>query len=163
MKKLFILIGLVGGLLSAQSAEPAAPKEVPNTVMPSKDDAELAWVDEQIRAILPARVGIADGLINSLGDPMKLKKPVLAKSGMLPPPKLGALVPPKVVEEPLRLMALMNKSALISGKWYKVGDGVRNFSLSEIKPSSVSLTGKKGQQLILFLTKQNNKIQITTK
>ncbi len=70
---------------------------------------------------------------------------------------------PKVVEEPLRLQALMNKSALINGKWYKVKDSVRSYTLAEIKPNSVLLTGKKGQPLILFLSKPNNNIKINTK
>ena len=60
-------------------------------------------------------------------------------------------------------MALMNQSALISGKWYRAGENVRGYTLSEIKPSSVLLTGKKAQKLILFLTKQNNNIKINTK
>jgi len=134
------------------------------TVMQSQGDEQLAWVDEQIRAILPARVGISEGIINSLGDPMKMKKTVSA-GNLLAPPKLGStgLLLPKIVEEPLRLQALMNKSALINGKWYKLSDPVRSFTLSEIKPTSVLLSGKKGQKLILFLTKQNSNIKFTTK
>ncbi len=166
--KTYLVIGLIGFL----SLHAAIPSAVEVTSMPAapKEDKELAWVDEQIKAILPARVGIADGAINSLRDPMKLAKPAPKTSGgtsLMAPPKLGAttLLPlkPVVVEEPLRLKALMNKSALISEKWYKVGDTVRGYSLAEIKPNSVLLLGKKGQKLILFLTKPNNKIQITTK
>ncbi len=131
---------------------------------------ELAKVDEQISAILPSRVGVSDGFINSLRDPMKMTKPSLtAKPGsnLLAPPKLGntmgILAQPKVIEEPLRLFAIMNKSVFISGKWYKIGESVRDFTLSEIKSNSVLLTGKKDQKLILFLTKQNNNIKIITK
>ncbi len=135
-------------------------------------DKELSWVDEKINAILPARIGISDSYINSLRDPMKLKKaPLLTKGGgaLLPPPKLqsntATLLPPlpKVVEEPLRLLAVMNQSALINGKWYKAGQSVRNYTLDEIKSGSVSLSGKKEQKLILFLNKQNNNIKINTK
>lgn len=136
----------------------------------SHTDKELAWVDEQILAILPARVGVSDGYINSLRDPMKMKKtlPALKSGGaLLAPPKLesasGVIAPPKIVEEPLRLLAIMNKSALINGKWYKVGQNVRQFTLSEIRANSVLLSGKKDQKLILFLSKSNNQIKITTK
>ncbi len=166
--KTFLLITTLG-LLSLEAAIPSAPRELqPMVVVQPQNDKELAWVDEQIRAILPTRVGVADGLINALKDPMKLKKaevPLKSGNGLLPPPKLGSsmTLPPKIVEEPLRLMALMNQSALISGKWYKMGQNVREYSVSEIKPSSVLLTGKKGQKLILFLTKPNNNIKITTK
>jgi hypothetical protein len=132
-------------------------------------DKELTWVDEQIQAILPARIGIPEGFINSLRDPMKMKKPIPVAtigSRLLAPPSLGStgiIAPPKIVEEPLRLLAIMNKSVLISGKWYKVGDNIRNFSLLEVKSNSVVLADKKDQKLILFLTKQNNNIKIITK
>ncbi|HEX5711562.1 MAG TPA: hypothetical protein VFX68_09470, partial [Sulfuricurvum sp.] len=84
-------------------------------------------------------------------------------------PKLGSAllspIPsiPKVIEEPLRLNALMNKSALINGKWYKVNESVRGYTLAEIKSNSVLLSGKKGQSLVLFLSRTNKNITINTK
>lgn len=162
----FILTGIV----SLQAAlAPVAESNNITLVQQPQGDKELAWVDEQIQAILPSRIGVHDGYINSLRDPMKLKKapPVLSSgSTLLAPPKLGSPLipaPPKVVEEPLRLSAIMNKSVLINGKWYKVGQPVRAFTLSEIRSNSVLLTGAKNQQLILFLHKQNNNIKIITK
>lgn len=152
----------------------ALPAGVNISVLPSKSDKELAWVDEQIQAILPARIGVADGYINSLNDPIKYvsSKPILATNGikLLLPPKLGSMamlpgmpIVAKVVEEPLRLQGLMNKSALINGKWYHINDTVRSYRLAEIKPSSILLAGAKGQQLILFISKQNTNIKINTK
>ncbi len=137
-------------------------------VMQSEGDKELTWVDEHIQAILPSRVGVSDGFIGSLNDPMKMNKviPVALAGNLLAPPKLGSvntLALPKIVEEPLRLQALINKAALINGKWYKLSDPIRSYSLSEIKPNSVLLIGKKEQKLILFLNKQNSNIKITTK
>ena len=148
------------------------------TVLQPKSDKELAWVDEQIQAILPARIGVSDAFINSLIDPIKYTVPVRVPSALPPllhapkttflaPPKLGNLpslpIIPKIVEEPLRLQALMNKSALVNGKWYKINDTVRAYTVVEIKPNSVLLQGSKGQPLILFLNKPNNNIQINTK
>jgi hypothetical protein len=144
------------------------------TVIQVKSDKELAWVDEQIQAILPARVGVADGYINSLNDPIKYTSsaPVAGANGikLLPPPRFGSIpmlpgmpLVPKVVVEPLRLEGLMNKSALINGKWYHLNDAVRSYTLAEIKPSSILLSGAKGQQLILFISKQNTNIKINTK
>lgn len=139
------------------------------TVLQTQSDKELLWVDEQIKAIIPPRVGVADGYINSLIDPIKYVAPVKASgargsSGLLAPPKLGTMsLLPKVVEEPLRLQALMNKVALINGKWYKLNDRVRGYTLSQVKQNSVLLIGKKNQPLILFLTKSNNNITINTK
>ncbi len=167
MKK-YLLLGLIG-IVSLYASAPAAAG-IAVTSAPTQGDKELAWVDEQIQAILPSRIGIADGVINSLRDPMKMAKPAPKVSTglrlMAPPPKLGTsgiIAPPKIVEEPLRLQAIMNKAVLINGKWYRVGDAVRDQSLVEIKSNSVLLIGKKGHKLILFLTKPSNKIQITTK
>ncbi len=155
-----------------------APMVLPTTgnvtVLQPKSDKELAWVDEQIQAILPARVGVSDGYINSLIDPIKYTVPPRAQSSigskLLAPPRLGGMpmlpgmpIVPKIVEEPLRLQGLMNKSALINGKWYHVNDAVRSYTLTEIKPASILLSGAKGQQLILFISKQNNNIKIKTK
>lgn len=170
--KQYLLIGLIGIL--PLYAAPSAPTEIVTTTatQPQKD-RELAWVDEQIQAILPARIGVSDGMINALKDPMKLQKPTPKVTAgtpgaphLLPPPKLGTtaiVLPPKPVEEPLRLQALMNQSALINKKWYKLNETVRNYRLSEIKPNSVLLVGSKEQRLILFLNKPNSNIQITTK
>jgi hypothetical protein len=150
----------------------ASPTNGNVTIMKVNSDKELAWVDEQIKAILPSRIGVADGYINSLIDPIKYKStPKTSTSlNLLAPPKLGNMpmlpnmpIVAKVVEEPLRLQGLMNKSAMISGKWYHINDAVRNYTLAEIKPSSILLSGAKGQQLILFISKQNTNIKINTK
>jgi hypothetical protein len=168
MKK-YLLLGIMSFVSLFASAEPTVTPNTTVTVVQSQGDKELTWVDEQIKAILPARIGIPEGFINSLRDPMKMKKPVPVAtigSRLLAPPGLGStglMTPPKIVEEPLRLLAIMNKSVLISGKWYKVGDSIRNFSLLEVKSNSVVLADKKDQKLILFLTKQNNNIKIITK
>ncbi|MDD2839106.1 hypothetical protein [Sulfuricurvum sp.] len=141
----------------------AAPLEmVPSAA--AHNDKELIWVDQQIKAILPARVGVPEGYIASLHDPMKMKKSQVSplnSSKLLAPPKLGSNI--ILAEEPLRLQAIINKTVLISGKWYKTNDIVRNYTLTEIKNNAVLLIDKKEQKLILFLTKQNNNIKITTK
>lgn len=168
--KQYLLLGFISVLsLNAAITSSAVPVNSV-TVTQSQEDKELAWVDEQIQAILPSRIGVPEGFINSLRDPMKMMKPVpVASNGskLLAPPSLGTsgaiLAQPKVIEEPLRLFAIMNKTVLISGKWYRIGESVRNFTLTEVKQNSVLLTGKKNQRLILFLTKQNNNIKITTK
>lgn len=169
MKKHTLFIFSVLSSLSAAIITPTQSSVV-TVVQQPQGDKELTWVDDQIQAILPSRVGISDGYINSLRDPMKMKKvaPVLTPgSKLLAPPKLGSTLDPtlkpKVVEEPLRLFAIINNSALINGKWYKVGQTVRAFTLTDIKTSSVLLSGKKDQKLILFLNKQNNNIKIITK
>ena len=176
MKTLICLSLIISTVLLANNSSINTPMTAPATgaitVLQSGNDKELLWVDEQIKAILPPRVGVSDGFINSLLDPVKYIKPTkglgsIGASGLLAPPKLGgiplAMTPPKVIEEPLRLQALMNKSALINGKWYKLNDGVRAYTLSEIKSNSVLLSSKKGQPLLLMLTKNNTNIKLNTK
>lgn len=162
-------------LLASNSNSINSPMTAPATgsitILQSGNDKELQWVDEQIKAILPPRLGVSDGFINSLLDPIKYvkaQKPLRTAGGLLAPPKLGGGIiplntPPKIAEEPLRLQALMNQSALINGKWYKTNDPVRNYSLSEIKSNSVLLSSKKGQPLLLMLVKTNNNIKLNTK
>jgi len=174
MKTLIYLSLLISTILLANNnssinSPMTAPATGTVTVLQSGNDKELQWVDEQIKAILPPRIGVSDGFINSLLDPIKYvksTKPLGVTGGLLAPPKLGGIplnIPPKIVEEPLRLQALMNKSALINGKWYKANDSIRNYSLSEIKSNSVLLSSKKGQPLLLMLTKTNNNIKLNTK
>jgi len=175
MKTLTITSSFILTLTLSASNSINAPMTLPTTenvtVLQVKSDKELEWVDEQIRAILPARIGVADGFINSLTDPIKYTSPEpklrMLGGNLLAPPRLGSMpmLPsiPKVVIEPLRLEGLMNKSALINGKWYHINDAVRSYTLAEIKASSILLSGAKGQQLILFISKQNNNIKINTK
>ncbi|MDP3120911.1 MAG: hypothetical protein Q8N01_10885 [Sulfuricurvum sp.] len=162
--------------LTLQASNPInTPMTLPSvgnvTVLQAKSDKEVAWVDEQIQAILPSRIGVADGFINSLNDPIKYVSLALKDGNggikLLAPPKLGGLpsmpLVAQIVEEPLRLQGLMNKSALINGKWYRMNDAVRSYTLAEIKPDSILLSGSKGQKLILFISKQNTNIKINTK
>ncbi len=163
-------LNLSGAIVASPSSPAVSPGDV--TVVQTQGDKELSWVDEQIKAILPARAGVSDSYINALNDPIKYASPSSNKSGnvlkLLAPPKLGTLggaplLVPKVVEEPLKLQALFNKTALINGKWYRLNDRVRSYSLSEIKLNSIVLNGPKDQKLILFLSKPNTNIKITTK
>jgi len=127
------------------------------------NDKQLLWVDDHINAIIPSRSGVPEGFVNALGDPIKYlvpPKPVKPVSLIVLPKiktskETNATLPslPKIIEEPLRLQALMNTSALINGKWYRLNDTVRAYTLTEVRQNSVLLTGKKGQPLILFFTK----------
>lgn len=158
LSKALIILSITTTMASALTVDTNATQQLDNN---------LAWVDKQIELILPSRVGIKESIVNSLKDPVVLKKPAssgVAISSLLPPPGLtNKPLAPQVVIEPLKLHAIMNKSVLISGKWYQIGQSVRNYTLAEIKTNSVLLVGNKDQKLVLFLTKDNNKIQITTK
>ncbi len=183
MKLSILTVLIISSLVNANNESINTPMTVPATgnvtVLQSGNDKELMWVDEQIKAILPARIGVTDSFINSLLDPIKYVQPkrtlgatnglggYSGQSTLLSPPKLSTTAPiivaPKVVVEPLRLKALMNKSALIGLKWYRVGDSVREYTLAEIRSNSVLLNGSKGSSFVLFLSKNNNNIQLNTK
>ncbi|MDD5716293.1 MAG: hypothetical protein PHW64_00690 [Sulfuricurvum sp.] len=173
MKK-YLFFGYITAL-SLQAIVPTMVVTQSGTMSQPQGDQQLAWVDEQIEAILPSRIGISENFINTLRDPMKLKSlPAASKevrSPFLAPPKLTMhqptliqqpIAPPKIIEEPLRLQAIMNKSVLINGKWYKHNDPVRSYTIGEVRSNSVVLNDAKNQKMILFLTKQNNNIKIIT-
>lgn len=168
MKALSLILTLLSTVVIANINVPmSAPVVGSVTVVEPQNDKELMWVDEQIKAILPARIGVNNGYINSLIDPIKYigsTVPVSSGLKLLAPPVLGGLpILPKIIEEPLRLQALMNKTALINGKWYSLNASIRKYTLSEIKSSSVLLSAKKGQPLVLFLGKTNTNINLNTK
>jgi hypothetical protein len=114
--KTFVITSMILTMALQAANTINAPMTLPTTanvtVLQVKSDKELAWVDEQIQAILPARIGVADGYINSLNDPIKYASsaPVAGANGISFSPLnwgacqcFGDIIVAKVVEEPLRL------------------------------------------------------------
>ena len=129
---------------------------------------ELAWVDEQIEAIKPSRSGLKNSTINSMKDPFiflkKYKKDIAIKKSKITHKNIisssnSIKVTPK---KKLALVAVMNKSALISGSWYRLGEIVNGYKLSEINKKSVLLT-KKSKTLILSTDSINKKLNFKNK
>jgi len=56
----------------------------------------------------------------------------------------------------LLLEAILNKSALINGKWYKEGEKVYGYKLEKVKLKSILLTRGKKQLLLSTMSKSNN-------
>ncbi len=119
---------------------------------------ELEWVDEQIEAIKPPRSGISSSKINTVGDPfifLKQKKDKIKKSKIASKSKYTLKKPSpnsnKVTKKStvLVLDAIINKSALINGKWYKLKDKVGKYTLSSVDRTDIILSYKKKR---LFLT-----------
>ena len=123
---------------------------------------QLAWVDEQIEAIKPARVGISDKEISKIKDPFiflhkkdskKIKK------------TLSATRYKKVLRHRhiyLKLDAILNKSAMINGKWYKEGSYVHGYKLVKVNRKSILLI-RKNKKLLLSTVSRSNKIKINNK
>ena len=140
---------------------------------------ELAWVDQQVEAIKPARAGISSSRFSTLKNPFifleknkskkKEKAPLAMKSsitssssssGKTITTKTDKIV--KKVKKALTLDAVINKSALISGTWYNKNDEVRSYTLSEIGRTSVTLT-KAGDILVLSTKSKNPNFTLRNK
>jgi len=125
---------------------------------------ELSWVDEQIEAIKPSRVGVSLKEISRLKDPfiflhrgkkdeekeIKLNKKSVVITKTTSTPVI------KKVHKGLFLEAILNKSALINGKWYKVGDEVYGYKILSIEAKSVELKKNKKRKILTTKSKKTN-------
>lgn len=116
--------------------------------------SELSWVDEQVKAIKPPRSGAKNWYLASVKSPFiflgKAKSTttkIKTSSKTASVNKLNAAKPAKK----LTLEAVINKSALIDGKWYKEGQTVYGYKLEKVNGRNVLL--KKSQKSVLLTTK----------
>ena len=129
---------------------------------------DLAWVDEQIAAIKPARVGITDESIENLKDPFVFlekngyKKIVIQHKKVTKKKKTVVKKVKKHYIPKLHLQIIVNNSAKIDGKWYRVGDSIKGYKLLDIQKKSivVSYNGKKST---LYIQKQKSNLKIKTR
>lgn len=123
---------------------------------------ELGWVDEQIKAIIPSRVGISIQEINSLREPFKFKHDVIASDlSKYFTQKAHASVN-VIPKPPLTVSLIINKKALIREKWCQVGDIVDRYTIQSIGSTSVTLVNKKSVK-VLSIKSDNSNIKIKTK
>ncbi len=126
---------------------------------------ELAWVDEQVEAIKPARVGISDKDISKIKNPFIFlhknddSKLSGAKKG-ISPASYKKVVKRRTLH--FRLEAILNKSAMINGKWYKQGSYVHGYKLVKVDRKSVLLI-RKNKKLLLSTISRSKKIKINNK
>ncbi|MDF1882500.1 hypothetical protein JHD49_00950 [Sulfurimonas sp. SAG-AH-194-C21] len=127
---------------------------------------ELSWVDQQVNAIKPPRQGIHTADINKIIDPFifleknrttkkKSVKKVSSKTVINKTPLAMQKQNVKTVNKVLTLGVIMNNSVMISGEWYKLGDTLNGYKISEINRNSVLL--RKHKKKILLSTKSNTK------
>ena len=117
-------------------------------------DQELMWVDQQIAAILPPRLGIANEAIDTIKSPFKLEETVTFT------PEGLAIAKPKPI--PLRVTLIINSQALINGRWYVKNDTIEGYHISSITRNYVTLANKK-ETKILTLNKNDSDLKIYTK
>jgi len=123
---------------------------------------ELSWVDEQIKAIKPSRVGISNKTLGSLRNPfIYLKREKEDEKEKKTSPvviKKHYTTTKHYVKKytSLTLEATMNKSALISGKWFKEGQSVRGYKLIKVNPTNVVLIKHKKRIILSTKSKKTN-------
>jgi len=129
---------------------------------------ELKWVDEQIEAIKPNRKGINKNEIDSLKSPFIFlidKNLEISKkhTKQIYLPKKTNHTYKKKIYKPIKkakthqlfiLEAIINKTAFINGKWYKLGDNINKYILKEISPNRIVLI--KGTNHIILSTDTKN-------
>lgn len=121
---------------------------------------ELKWVDEQIQAIKPPRQGMQSKELAKIKDPFiflsaskskstrKYKRSKYRKSSIK---KKHAFVHNK-----FSLAIIINQTARINDKWYKIGDSVSGYKIEKIDSSSVLLTKNKKNFLLSTHSKNRN-------
>ncbi len=134
---------------------------------------ELSWVDRQVDAIKPPRIGMKASSIKNLKDPfifleknrtaeLLTSKSSQPKAGIKQNSKTAKKQKIKTVSKVLVLNVIMNNSAMISGEWYKLGDRVNGFEISEINRNSV-LLHKQKKKLLLSTKSNTNKLKFHNK
>ncbi|MDD2358282.1 MAG: hypothetical protein PHX13_10270 [Thiovulaceae bacterium] len=157
MKNIISILGLV--VITSVVLADVTPMDINQA-----HTSELGWVDEQIKAIIPSRIGISDQEINSLAEPFKFKRDInasasdLSKYFSLKSHKAAIAIP----KPPLTVTLIINKKAFISKKWYQVGDTVDGYTVKSVESSSVTLANKKGVK-VLSIKSDNLNLKIKTK
>lgn len=128
--------------------------------------SDMAWVDEQVDAIKPPRSGERNSNINKIIDPFIFlekngygasKKTTKAnKISSSVSKSSSSTMKPVFSNSSFRLSMIMNNSALINSKWYKVGDLVNHFKIIKISRTSVTLKQNSITKVISTVTKNNN-------
>lgn len=132
----------------------------------SSQASELSWVDEQVEAIKPARVGAKHSYLVSTRDPFIFLKKGYNKSssatrsyratGKAKVSSTSASSEETTYKQGrLSLEAIINKSALIDGKWYKEGQKVYSYKLEKVDAKMVVLS--RGQKNIILTTKTKHR------
>ena len=128
---------------------------------------ELKWVDEQIAAIKPPRKGISNKIINNLEDPFLFlikNRKTISKKRNIRYNKYGTkqiYIKPsyntkqKVNNPKFKLEAIINKTALINNRWYKIGEKIDRYTLKEMTKTKVVLL--KGLRVIILTTNSENR------
>lgn len=140
---------------------------------------ELSWVDKQLDAIKPSRNGVSNYNISKLNNPFvylkkntlknkKNSKQALTKSKTTTKMyrKSSYKKAKKIVIKTIRLdsafklSAIINSSAFIDKKWYKLGDKFHSYKIVKIGKTSVILSRRTNKNIYILSTKsRTNKLK----
>ena len=137
--------------------------------------SELNWVDQQVQAIKPPREGINNSKLSVLSTPFifleknKIKDKEANKNTKKTDfiPKKSSIVSTsteikKIEEKKLQVDAIINKSILINGKWYKTNDKVNGYTIKNIGYNSATLI-RNEKELVLTTSFKNSNIKFINK
>jgi hypothetical protein len=127
--------------------------------------SELSWVDEQVKAIKPPRSGARNSYLGSVKNPFVflIKRDTKTKGKnakkVVSSAKTTTTPTPKVQEKKklLSLEAIMNKSALIDGRWYKEGQSIYGYKLEKVNGKNVLL--KSNEKSVVLTTKSKRSLK----
>jgi len=108
---------------------------------------ELSWVDEQIQAIKPPRIGMQNHDVSSIKDPFIFlsKNKIKSQTTQVQSTNIVNSAPIAKVALPKKSLSLeivMNNTAMINGSWYKVGDFIHGYKIVKIGRISVTLNNQ---------------------
>lgn len=119
---------------------------------------ELSWVDEQVQAIKPPRDGMHQYQFAKIKDPFiflkknrdskddkkrkRVSQPYKSSSSNIATSSVTSSHA-NSYKKGLRLQAILNKSVMINGVWYKLHANVHGYTISNISRKSVLLTKNK--------------------
>lgn len=128
---------------------------------------ELAWVNEQIEAIKPPRLGVTQNRLDSIETPFiftqvkkdtknsVVKKQSVVKLESVSHTKFTTHYSKQTYQKLFLLGAIINKFAMINGKWYKVGSTIKGYKIRKISYNSVLLV--RDRKRLLLSTKSRGK------
>jgi len=140
---------------------------------------EVSWVDEQVDAIKPPRIGLKSGAASLVKDPFiflnKSQKTTASSKSASTPTMADSIIPLGIVNsqtdtsltqqetyKKLSVDAILNKSALIQGQWYKQDDTVQGYTIKSVHKTTIVLS-KNNKDLILSTNSKNLNLKFKEK
>lgn len=144
------------------------PLLIISTMLYANND-DLSWVDKQVNAIKPPRDGESISNISKIRNPFIFLKKNLIKKDNKNVPKTKVVnantdkksisntaekKPVVFTKNSFVLSAIINNTALINGKWHKLGELVNGYKITQINKKTVSL--KSGSKTKVLSTATEN-------